>query len=77
MNKLDEIIKKYEPCINSDEFAKAVALEFAKHILKEAAENAKMYNANEDCHYEAEDGTYPEDYRIDKKLITDTLNKYL
>jgi hypothetical protein len=73
MNKLDEIIEKYKPCINPDEYAKAVALEFAKHILEEAADNAfvrfidnpKLSNLNHQTEI------------VDKQSITDTLNKYL
>lgn len=49
MNKLDEIIKsKRQECFNKSEvtevndFTKQCMIEFAKHILEEAAENAKI-----------------------------------
>jgi hypothetical protein len=52
-------------------------IEFAKlHVeaaLKEAAEKAVMKNHNEDCHYEDEDGDFPEFLVID---IDSILNSY-
>jgi hypothetical protein len=56
---------------------KDLMIEFAKmHVeaaLKEASEKATMYDDNEDCHFEDEEGNYPEYLLIDKNSI---LNSY-
>ena len=53
------------------------AKEFAKlHVqeaLKQASEKSLMKDVNEDCHYEDEEGNFPEIYFIDKDSI---LNAY-
>lgn len=84
MDKLDEIIQKQNLENGSVEIpytgreilsvreCKKIALEFAKHILDEAAESA---NVGE--HYP---NPYDPDsliHLVDKKSITDVLNKYL
>lgn len=67
MTKLDEIFEKYSPDIMMDiQDFKVATLEFAKHILKEAADNAKV---DKSVNFGWE--------KVDKKSITDTLNKYL
>lgn len=52
-------------------------IEFAKlHVeaaLKEASEKAVMKDLNEDCHYEDEDGSFPDCLVIDRDSI---LNSY-
>ena len=52
-------------------------IEFAKlHVqeaLKQASEKSLMKDVNEDCHYEDEEGNFPEIYFIDKDSI---LNAY-
>lgn len=53
------------------------AIDFAKlHVqeaLKQASEKSLMKDVNEDCHYEDEEGNFPEIYFIDKDSI---LNAY-
>lgn len=57
--------------------AQEALIEFAKlHVqaaLKEASEKVKMKDINEDCHYEDEDGNYPEIMVFDRDAI---LNAY-
>jgi hypothetical protein len=59
------------------EDAKEAIIEFAKlHVqeaLKQASEKSLMKDVNEDCHYEDEEGNFPEIYFIDKDSI---LNAY-
>lgn len=54
-----------------------IMIEFAKlHVeaaLKEASEKVKMKDINEDCHFEDEDGNYPEIMVFDRDAI---LNAY-
>lgn len=76
MNKLDEIIESKYPVfaagdgMYSTNVVKQIALEFARHILEEAAENAKL-KKEEWCEGD-------ENYQcVDKQSIVDTLNKYL
>ena len=83
MDKLDEIITKvdedfykansyYQSLTKPESFAIQVALEFAKHILEEAAENAEVEE-----HYP---NPYDPDsliHIVNKQSITDTLNNYL
>lgn len=81
MNKLDEIIaneagKYYK--IDPDDGAytekevRQIALEFAKHILEEAAENAYV-----DSSYVQGCCMDSDDYTVNKQSITEVLNKYL
>lgn len=79
MNKLEEIIEKQDSYSNHTNVikigdAKQVAIEFAKHILKEAAENVKTIREEE---YDNRLGEYFYYDYVDKKSITDTINKYL
>jgi hypothetical protein len=73
MNKLDEIIESKYPVfaagdgMYSTNVVKQIALEFAKHILEEAVENAKTIQDKEFYCLSS----------VNKQSITDTLNKYL
>lgn len=53
-------------------------IEFAKlHVqeaLKQASEKSLMKDVNEDCHYEDEEGNFPEIYFIDKDSILNAYN---
>lgn len=53
-------------------------IEFAKlHVqeaLKQASEKSLMKDVNEDCHYEDEEGNFPEIYFIDKNSILNAYN---
>ena len=53
-------------------------IEFAKlHVqeaLKQAIEKSLMKDVNEDCHYEDEEGNFPEIYFIDKDSILNAYN---
>ena len=55
-----------------------VMIEFAKlHVqeaLKQASEKSLMKDVNEDCHYEDEEGNFPEIYFIDKDSILNAYN---
>lgn len=77
MNKLDKIIEEVTQRIHArgystkELYAKEVALEFAKHILEEAAENAERQWVSDGY----STGMWQE--VVTKQSITDTLNKYL
>ena len=99
MNKLDEIIQKQNlqngfvtyPFtgreILSVKECKQIAIEFAKHILEEAADNANLIGKpyhNQSRPIEYSDGVYEcrsndSDYqwRVNRESITEILNKYL
>ena len=53
-------------------------IEFAKlHVqeaLKQASEKSLMKDVNEDCHYEDEEGNFPEIYFINKDSILNAYN---
>ena len=69
---IDYVLEK--DCKEDVEYA---MIEFAKlHVqaaLKEASEKALMKDMNEDCHFEDEDGNFPDMYVIDRDSI---LNSY-
>jgi hypothetical protein len=82
MNKLDEIIEKNKiqflesnNNISINDLCKTVAIEFAKYILEEAAENVKF----ETEYYVNDEGLW--DTRLTNKIakesITSVINKYL
>lgn len=58
----------YEDLVDPVKFASLVAIEFAKQILEEAADNAKAKHSYP--------WTHNEPYVV-KKSITEVLNKYL
>jgi hypothetical protein len=80
MNTLDKIIQSQETfdmdydrhtCIISVSDCRRVAIEFAKHILKEAAENAQILPEPK---HEPDKWQHA---KVDKESITSVLNKYL
>lgn len=79
MNKLDEIIEDANKEQSLDKrLVKQLAIKFAKHILDEAAENAKIANKKVLCDDPKEgDSAYMNIQVIDKESITSVINKYL
>ena len=46
-----------------------------KQALETAAEKVKMYDTNEDCHFEDENGHFPELYALDRQSIINTFEE--
>ena len=78
----EEFLKQYQKGADSFCVTKGEAInkliEFAKlHVqeaLKQASEKSLMKDVNEDCHYEDEEGNFPEIYFIDKDSILNAYN---
>lgn len=53
--------------------------EYTAKVIKQALETArdkvKLYDANEDCHYQDEAGNFPEEYVVNKESITNTFEE--
>ncbi len=59
---------------NIEELMQQFAKLHVQEALKQASEKSLMKDVNEDCHYEDEEGNFPEIYFIDKDSILNAYN---
>ena len=70
---LEEIIKLYS--LNDTITTRQSFIYFGKQLLELAAENARMYDINADCHILDEYKQAPDIYDIDKQSILNTIRQ--
>lgn len=72
---IDEFMENKEGYFFTPEQLNEYTANVIKQALETAAEKVKMYDTNEDCHYEDEEGNFPECYVVDKQSIINTFEE--
>ena len=68
-------LKEQEVFVFTPEQLNEYTQKVIKQALETAAEKVRMYDTNEDCNFEDENGHFPEIYTLDRQSITNTFEE--